>query len=91
MNIGKIMYTWMNDLLPKSLDNLFSINEEIHDYFTRNARGPHLQRIKTNLMKKSFLIESPKFWLLLPQEIKNSNNCKLFCKRLKRYLKNNVL
>ena len=58
----------------------------IHNYQTRNAGGSHLHIKKFNIVCKSYLMESPKLWLNLPVEIKNSNNIKLFTERLKKFL-----
>ena len=60
----------------------------IHHYNTRNADGPHRVGAKSEIVNKSLLIQAPKYWLIFPNEIKNSNNIKLFTKRLKRYLIN---
>ena len=68
------MYRWRNGLLPITLTNLFEASRELHNYNTKNAEGPHRGRIKINIINKSFLVESPKLWLTLPNDIETSNN-----------------
>ena len=75
------MYRWVADLIPTALNDIFTANNNIHNYFTRNAGGPHLYANKSSLWLKSFLYELAKLWLRLPSEIKSSNNLKLYGKR----------
>ena len=83
---GKLMYRWITGQTPKALNNIFVANNNVHNYPTRNAEGPHLFVRRSNVLCKSFLIEAPKLWLSLPLDIKNCNNIKLYSKRLKNYL-----
>ena len=80
------MYRWTNIQLPEILLNLFDVNKNYHNYNTRNANDPHRIGIKSDIVNRSFLVDSSKFWALIPNEIKTSNNIKLFTKRLKRWL-----
>ena len=59
---------------------------EIHHYYTRNLAGPHRNKIKSSLVMKSFLVESLRVWRILPANVKESNNVKIFTKRAKYFL-----
>ena len=85
-DLGKLMYKSINNYLPIGLEELFVLNETIHNYNTRNVRAPHMYVMKTNIMLNSFLIQSPKLWMLLSDEIKESKTLKIFVRRLRNYL-----
>ena len=86
--LGKFMYKSMHSMLPLALDNIYIQNQYIHTYNTRNSSAPHLYAMKTNLKLNSFLIQSPKFWISIPNDIKDCKNYKTFCKKLRVHLFN---
>ena len=82
-NLGIFMYKYKAGMLPSSFDHLFANLENIHNYNTR---------IKTNYRFgihkiKSILIDGPKFWNLLPREVKSSSSVNTFKESLTSFLK----
>ena len=84
----KLMFRFITDDLPNSLKTMFILNNNIHNYNTRNRNEPHIQINKCTPYCQSFLHKSPIEWLTVNDDIKNSNNKILFNKRLKRFLIN---
>ena len=72
------MYKNVRDELPNALKYLFRMNYDIHNYYTRRSTGPHLFMRKTTIYCNSFLMESPKLWLKLPTQVKDSPNLNFF-------------
>ena len=85
INLAKLVFRWKNSGLPASVYNLFDPHNKVHNCSTRIARGPHLYIKKSRIKCMSFLMEAPRLWFNLPEDI---NNIKLFKTRLKKYLIN---
>ena len=78
------MYTYKVGMLPTSFDHLFANLENIHNYTTRNKTNYRFDIHKI----KSILIDEPKFWNLLPREVKSSSSVSTFKKSLTSFLRN---
>ena len=89
LNIGKLTYRYMTGEIPNSLKILYTLNNNIHPYFTRNRYNPHLFNRNSMVYQNSFLFKGLKLWVNLPDDIKNLNNLYIFSKRLKNYSINN--
>ena len=85
-NLCKSMYRYMNNLVPEILKEMYILNENVHYYNTGNREMPHFYHIKYNQYLNSFIIQGPKIWVRVPNEIKNSDKFHLFNKKLKTYL-----
>ena len=88
---GVFMYLCQNNLLPKSLLNLFTFNSDFHNYNTRNAGNFHLPIMRTVLNQKSIVFQGPSLWNLIPSEIRCSFSLNLFKYKYKRYLCDRLL
>ena len=69
---------------------LFTNNDEVHGYNTRNSEMPHLFTMRSTPYSQSFLYNSIKLKFKLKREKKldifNCNSMGLFVKNLKKYL-----
>ena len=61
------MYKYKSGMLPTSFDHLFENLETFHNYNTQNQTNYRYDIHKI----KSILIDGPKFWILLPCELKS--------------------
>ena len=89
LSLLKFMYRYHNDLLPVTLNQIYVNNNDIHNHYTRLHNEPHQYMYKKDVVHRSFIVKSPVLWNMLPNDIKSSNNFKLFCKRTKKYLLSN--
>ena len=89
MEQQKFVYRLINNLLPANLSNLATTNHKgstlskIHDYNTRSKAEPNLPSIKSSIYHNSFLHQSIKAFITLPNEIKNKTNLKMFAWSIK--------
>ena len=72
-------FKYKNSMLPMSLDNVFTVNRENHNYNTRNGNDFEIQMHK---MKTIFTM-GPNIWNELPTNVKNATKFGQF----KTYLK----
>ena len=77
------MYKYKSGVLLSSFDHLFANLENIHNYNTRNKINYRFDIHKI----KSILIDGPKFWNLLPREVKSSSSVNTFKESLTSFLK----
>ena len=85
IELSKIMYLFSKGELPTPLMDLFSTNTEIHKYNTRQRYDPHVVRRRTNFVSNSFIHESPKLWLTIPDSIKKARTMASFKKNVKQF------
>ena len=83
--LGIIMFLWHKKLLPDSLLEYFSLNCDIHNYFTRSAAKFHLPKIRTSLFYYSVIYQGPIIWNSLPMEIRQIDSLNLFKRKMKNY------
>ena len=83
------MHRYINDNVPIIIKQIYTVNQQLHNYNTRNRNIPHLYDIKNYQYMKSFLQEGPKMWIQLPNDLKNIDKQHIFIKKLKRYLLQN--
>ena len=60
--------------IPSPLIELFTRNIDIHNYNTRHSKDVHIQSRKSDQTSRSFLHQSPKLWLTIPEVIKNAKS-----------------
>ena len=87
--IAVLMFLCHKRLLPSFLLTCFDLNQDVHNYNTRNASNYHLPKIRTTCMKNSFFFQGPVIWNSIPPEIKSSNTLNLFKTKFKQFLLNN--
>ena len=81
------MYEFLKNNLPKPIMNIFTINSDIHGHNTRQLNDVHLPKVKTYIVKRSYLCKAPVYWSQLSNIVKTSKTSNIF----KRYFRNNLL
>ena len=76
----------VNQLCPESLQNKFIERSALSKYNTRNMKDLHVQNLKLEHTKKSFLYTGPKAWNSIPQLIRDIESVVRFKKDLKSHL-----
>ena len=86
LKIGVFMWKVLNDEVPQTLKDHFSIRER--NYGHNNAKF-HLPLANTNLFKRDITYQGPKLWNSIPANIKNNVSVPRFKTALKKYLLSN--
>ena len=86
LELAKISYRYVNDVLPIRLQNLFEHREIQYD--TRNSGASFANKHGSVLYNKCFLVKSPSNWLRLLTNIKNKKSIKSFKSSIKMKLLN---
>ena len=81
------MYLCTKQLLPQSLLELFSFNNQVHNYNTRSASNFHIPLSRTSFYQRSIIYNGPILWNSLPCAIRNTKSLNTF----KRSYKKNLL
>ena len=80
------MFRFNTNSLPRSFENMFHLNAEVHSYPTRQATDVHLCNPKTLLAHKSVRHTGPDIWNKLPSELCNIKSIYSFKKAVKNML-----
>ncbi len=88
LQLGTFMYQYTNDHLPDSLQNLFVTNAAVHNHNTRHRNDPHVVHRTTSVESRTFIHEGPRYWLGLPQQIRNCRSKSSFNNNLKKHIIN---
>ena len=83
LNLGVFMYQLTKNELPSVFQNMFSTNNQYHNYPTRQANSYHLPRTRTLFANKIFTTSGPKLWNSLPSDIRDCNTIYTFKRKLK--------
>jgi len=83
LETSKFIYLASKGRLPSSLNNMFTLNCEVHEYETRNKNNPRTILHKSTIFNNSFLGRGPALWAKLSNESKNKKTIKSFSKNLK--------
>ena len=83
LQIGQFMFFNKHNLLPKTFDNLFILNSQVHSYETRSAGSFRIALFRTNICQFSVKYQGTKFFNSPADEIINSVSLKLFTAKLK--------
>ena len=76
----------VNQLCPEGLQNKFIERSALSKYNTRNMKDLHVQKLKLEHTRKSFLYTGPKAWNSIPQLIRDTESIVRFKKDLKSHL-----
>lgn len=88
LQLGKFMYSYVNGLLPQSLQTLFTTNASVHEHNTRHRSSAHIVATNNSSIARTFVHEGPKMWLSLPLNIRNSMSKNSFNFKIKKHLIN---
>jgi len=86
IHLAKFMYQHHNKQLPQPLQALYAPNTDTHQHNTRYRHHPHIVRLLTNQVNKTFLHQAPEFWYSLPDNIKESRTIKQLKNRVTIHL-----
>ena len=64
-----MVYKLVNGLLPEVMNELYTINDQIHDHFTRQYDFPHINKGHSNVYTRSFGNISQRIWNALQTKI----------------------
>ena len=81
-----ITFKIVNMLCPEDLQNKFTERSALSNYNTRNIKKLHVQKLKLEHTKNSFLYTAPNAWNSFPQAIRNAEAIVRFKKELKSHL-----
>ncbi len=88
LQLGKLMYMCTSGKAPSPLRAIFASNANIHHYQTRQRHAPHVVARISSKISRTFIHEGPKYWLIIPNNIRMANSVHSFNNRLKKYLIN---
>ena len=80
------MFSLQNGLLPSCFNNMFSTNNEIHNYNTRNKHSYHINFSRTKLKQFSITYQGPILFNSIDSQIKNSTSLNSFTFKLKKHI-----
>ena len=74
------------NIFPEGLQNKFIERSPLSNYKTTNMKNLHVQKLKLEHTKRSFLYTAPNPWNSIPQAIRNAETIERFRKELKSHL-----
>ena len=83
--VGMFMFKYNKHDLPPVFDNLYTINNEIHQYSTRLATRIHIPKVRTNLLKHTIRYAGAIIWNHLYNVVPFECSLDTYRKRLKYY------
>ena len=86
LQVAIFMFKYSNNQLPSSFQSLFTLNNTIHSYQTRNSQNFHLTNPKLIIAHKSIRHYGPDLWNNLPITTKSCTTLYSFKSTMKRIL-----
>ena len=80
------MYSVQVKALPETYCNMFTVNSNVHPYFTRQQNHFHRPKVKSTSASQSLYHVGIKIWNNLPLYIKTSSTSTRFKKLCKQFL-----
>ncbi len=87
-HIGLFMYSHTKGSLPSAFSNYFTLNNTIHQHYTRSSGKFHMKFKRTNYGRFSIKHKGPMIWNTLPDVLKNIRSLQMFRKKLKTFVLN---
>ena len=87
-HLGKFMYLFQNNLLPRPFGNLILRTNQVHNYNTRSSNQNlfYVPFCRTNLRQFCVHYQGPSFFNTLNSDIRNASSVSQFKTFLKKYL-----
>ena len=82
LHLGKLMYSYNNNLLPPSFSNFFLRTNQAHNYDTRGSNRFYIPFCR----KFSIIYQGPVFFNKLCSDIRNAHSLYSFQSKIKTYL-----
>ena len=89
--IGHMMHTYVNGSLPPVMNDLYTLNSDIHDHYTRQSQLLHTKKGSINVFTKNFANISPRVWNAIQNILDVNVSMYIFKNRLKMFLQANTL
>ena len=90
--ICKFMFRYYNGKIPDIFQNIFMINSDIHDHYTRQSGSYHVPKVKNNLGKWSIRYRCVVVWnTILSLKINPETSEAVFAKTVKKCIINQSL
>ena len=86
LHINKFMFQLDRKLLPSSLQNMFTLNNEIHSHQTRNRNIPRVRLKRTANAEQSILHKGPRLWHNVSNDLKQSKTVHRFSRAMKKQI-----
>ena len=67
--IGFMMYTFLSGLLPDIMSEVWMVNNEVHDHFTRQSHFLHTRKGNNHACIQSFNNTGPRIWNCLQRRL----------------------
>jgi len=90
MQVSCFVYRALNGLLPDRFRDLFSLNRETHEHYTRQSSKLHVFQSRLKIRQNSIRIFGPKLWNSLPDKITSSPSFYIFKLRCKLWLNDGI-
>jgi hypothetical protein len=71
VEVAKIVFKFKQNVLPSSLQNIFTLNYDLHDSITRQCNDLHVMRSRTTLASQHLVCKGPQVWNALPSKLKD--------------------
>ena len=84
LHVGKFVYLVNNKQIPEQLQEIYTQNNDIYNYYTHNISNFHMHPIKIDVVFRSFIYQGPSMWHKLPETIKQSRTVARFGSKLKK-------
>ena len=88
LSLLNFMHRISSNSISENIKCLFTLNNEVHSYSTRQANAPHIPKYNYQQTINSFIHQAPMNWITLPHELKTLAPS-TFKRRIKKYLSNN--
>ena len=89
LNVMLFMFKSQHGLLPSLFNEMFVVNNQIHDHFTRQASLYHLPAWRLEIRRRSMCIQGPVIWNKLCNNLDIDCTIITFKYHLKKFLLNN--
>ena len=83
------MFKLQHLLVPAIFNTMFILNNEIHDYFTRQCCDYHLPKWRLEVRRRSICVQGPLIWNELANKFAIDCTIPTFKFHVKRYLLEN--
>jgi len=80
------MFRVKNGIIPKPLRIVFTRNQDVHGYNTRNKKNYRIPKHKSATFHKSIMHMGPSLWSNIPENIRKLQSYKQFSCKLKSHL-----
>ena len=84
LELAKFMYKFVEKSLPMPLLQLFTSNEQVHNYNTRGRQDARTMQHESSIFSKSFLARAPSVWTQLAQNLKQKPSLASFVRNYKK-------